>query len=156
MGIGFVVACPLESYKNTKKMRGAVSPLRVTLVLTVPHLQLKRAGIRSLSSRTGNTSTYIPASSTLLILLLMLTVFPLYLHYDLCSCFMSHQQSPLLKLNTAMTYKIGTKALSAILDAMKLIRSPPVDSCSEYDPNDACSKLPHIERQHGIAFLWAL
>ena len=38
--------------------------------------------------------------------------------------------------NTAMTYKIGTKALSAILDAMKLIRSPPVDSCSEYDPND--------------------
>ena len=44
--------------------------------------------------------------------------------------------SPLLKLNTAMTYKIGTKALSAILDAMKLIRSPPVDSCSEYDPNE--------------------
>jgi len=38
--------------------------------------------------------------------------------------------------NTATTYKIGTKALSAILDAMKLIRSPPVDSCSEYDPND--------------------
>ena len=52
-----------------------------------------------------------------------------------------------------MTYKIGTKALSAILDAMKLICSPPVDSCSEYDPNDSCSKLPHIERQHGIAFL---
>ena len=69
MGIGFVVACPLESYKNSKEMRGAVSPLRVTLILTVPHLQLKRAGIRSLSSRTGNTSTYIPASSTLLILL---------------------------------------------------------------------------------------
>ena len=32
--------------------------------------------------------------------------------------------------NTATTYKICTKALSAILDAMKLIRSPPVDSCS--------------------------
>ena len=64
--------------------------------------------------------------------------------------------SPLLKINNAMTYKIGTKALSAILDAMKLIRSPLVDSCSEYDPNDSCSKLPHIERQHGIAFLWAL
>ena len=64
--------------------------------------------------------------------------------------------SPILKLNTAMTYKIGTKALSVILDAMKLIRSPPVDSCSEYDANDSCSKLPHIERQHGIAFLWAL
>ena len=44
--------------------------------------------------------------------------------------------SPLLKLNTAMTYKIGTNALSAILDAMKLVRSPPVDSCSEYHPND--------------------
>ena len=65
-------------------------------------------------------------------------------------------RSPLLKLNTAMTYKIGTKALSAILDAIKLIRSPPVDSYSEYDPNDSFSKLPHIERQHGIAFLWAL
>ena len=35
-----------------------------------------------------------------------------------------------------MNYKIGTKALSAILDAMKRIRSPPVDSCSKYDPND--------------------
>ena len=45
--------------------------------------------------------------------------------------------SPLLKLNIAMTYQIGTKALSAILDAMKLICSPPVDSCSEYDPNDS-------------------
>ena len=31
-----------------------------------------------------------------------------------------------------MTYKIGTKALSAILEAMKLVRSPPVDSCPEY------------------------
>ena len=38
--------------------------------------------------------------------------------------------------NTATTNKIGTKALSAILDAMKLICSPPADSCSEYDPND--------------------
>ena len=64
--------------------------------------------------------------------------------------------SPLLKLNTAMTHKIGTKASGAIIDAMKLIRSPPVYSCSEYDPNDSFSKLPHIERQHGIAFLWAL
>ena len=63
---------------------------------------------------------------------------------------------PLLKLNTVMTYKIGTKALSAILDVMKLIRFPPIDSSSGYDPNDSCSKLPHIERQHGIAFLWAL
>ena len=53
MGIGFVVACPLESYKNSKEMRGVVLPLGVTLILTVPHLHLKRAGIRSLSSRTG-------------------------------------------------------------------------------------------------------
>ena len=44
MGIGFVVTCPLESYKNSKEMRGAVSPLRVTLILIVPHLHLKRAG----------------------------------------------------------------------------------------------------------------
>ena len=42
---------------------------------------------------------------------------------------------PLLKKNTAMTYKIDTKALSAILE-MKLIRTAPVDSCSEYDPSD--------------------
>ena len=46
--------------------------------------------MRSLSSRTGNTSTYIPASSTFLILLLMLRVFPLYLHYDLRRCFVSN------------------------------------------------------------------
>ena len=38
--------------------------------------------------------------------------------------------------NSATTNKIGTKTLSAILDGMKLIRSPPVDSCSEYGPND--------------------
>ena len=38
--------------------------------------------------------------------------------------------------NTAMTHKISTKALSAILEAMKLIRSTPIDSCSEYHPND--------------------
>ena len=136
-------------------MRGAVSPLRVTLILTVPHLHLKRAGIRSLSSRTGNTSTYIPASSTLLILHWCLR-FSRYIYTmigvaSLCRI----SSSPVLKLNTAMTYKIGTKALSAILDSTKLIRSPPVDSCSEYDPNDSCSKLPNIERQHGIAFLWA-
>ena len=38
--------------------------------------------------------------------------------------------------NTATTNKTGTKAMSAILDAMKLICSPPVDSCSEYHPNN--------------------
>ena len=35
-----------------------------------------------------------------------------------------------------MAYKIATKALSAILEAMKLVRSPPVDSCSDYHTND--------------------
>jgi hypothetical protein len=45
IAIGFVVARPLDYYKNSKEMRGAVLPLRVTLILTVPHLQLKRAGI---------------------------------------------------------------------------------------------------------------
>ena len=51
----------------------------------------------------------------------------------------SEYQNPRIRRilwNTAMTYKIGTMALSAILEAMKLIRSPPVDSCSEYHPND--------------------
>ena len=66
----------------------------------------------------------------------MLTVFR-YIYTMICVAALCRtSSSPLLKLNTAMTYKIGTKALSAILDALKLIRSPPVDSCSEYDPND--------------------
>ena len=34
--------------------------------------------------------------------------------------------------NTAMTYKIGTKALSAILEAMKLIRSPLTPASNDY------------------------
>ena len=38
--------------------------------------------------------------------------------------------------NSAMTKKHGIEALSSILDAMKRIHSPPVDSCSEYHPND--------------------
>ena len=51
----------------------------------------------------------------------------------------SEYQNPRIRRilwNTAMTYKIGTKALSAILEAMKLVRSPFVDSCSEYHSND--------------------
>ena len=45
----------------------------------------------------------------------------------------SEYQNPRIKRilwNTEMTYKIGSKALSAILEAMKLVRSPPIDSCS--------------------------
>ena len=38
--------------------------------------------------------------------------------------------------NSAMANKHGIKALSSILDAMKPTRSPPIDSCSKYDPND--------------------
>ena len=32
------MVCPLESYKNSKEMWGVVSPLRVTLILTVREL----------------------------------------------------------------------------------------------------------------------
>lgn len=38
--------------------------------------------------------------------------------------------------NSAMANKLGIKGLSSILDEMKPTRSPPTDSCSEYDPND--------------------
>ena len=51
----------------------------------------------------------------------------------------SEYQNPRIRRilwNTTTTYEVGTKALSAILDAMKLIRSPLVDSCSEYDANN--------------------
>ena len=54
-------------------------------------------------------------------------------------CNYSEYQNPRIRRilwNTAMTYKIGTKVLSAILDAMQLIHSPPVDSCLKYDPNE--------------------
>ena len=40
------MACPLESYKNSKEMWGAMSPLRVTLVLTVPHLHFDGKSIK--------------------------------------------------------------------------------------------------------------
>jgi hypothetical protein len=37
---------------------------------------------------------------------------------------------------SAMANKLDIKGLSSILDGMKPTRSPPTDSCSEYDPND--------------------
>ena len=57
---------------------------------------------------------------------------------DITRNYSEYQNSCIRRIlwNTATTYKIGTKALSAILDAMRLIRSPPIDSWSEYDPND--------------------
>ena len=37
--------------------------------------------------------------------------------------------------NNAMAIKLGIKGLRSSLDAMESTRSPPADSCSEYDPN---------------------
>lgn len=90
----FVLVC-----HNIQKMLGVVSPLSVRLIVIILHLQLQRAGIRSLSSHTGNTGPYSPASFTFLILLMILRVFPLYLHYDLRRCFVLYYNSPPLKPN---------------------------------------------------------
>ena len=35
-----------------------------------------------------------------------------------------------------MAVKLGIKGLKSSLDAMQCKRSPPIDSCLEYDPND--------------------
>ena len=40
-----------------------------------------------------------------------------------------------IKQNNAMAVKLGIKGLKSSLDAMQCKRSPPTDSCSEYDPN---------------------
>ena len=51
----------------------------------------------------------------------------------------SEYQNPRIRRilwNTTRTNKIATKALSAILDAMKLMCSPPADSSLEYGPNN--------------------
>ena len=50
---------------------------------------------------------------------------------------------------SAMANKLGIKGLSSILDAMKPTRSPAIDSCSEYDPNDY-SKLKE-SKEDGIS-----
>ena len=41
-----------------------------------------------------------------------------------------------IKQNNAMAIKLGIKGLKSCLDAMQCRRSPPTDSCSEYDPNN--------------------
>ena len=76
-------------------------------------------------------------------------MFPCYL--DIIHNHSEYQNPRIRRIlwNTAMTYKIGTKALSDILDAMKLIRSPPVDSCSEYDPN----YYSNLEESRQMAYL---
>ena len=40
-----------------------------------------------------------------------------------------------IKQNNAMAVNFGIKGLKSSLDAMQCKRSPPTDSCSEYDPN---------------------
>src|SRR3989337_2059095 len=40
-----------------------------------------------------------------------------------------------IKQNNAMAVKLGIKGLKSSLDAIQCKRSPPTDSCSEYDPN---------------------
>ena len=40
-----------------------------------------------------------------------------------------------IKQNNAMAVKLGIKGLKSSLDAMQCKCSPPIDSCSEYDPN---------------------
>ena len=40
-----------------------------------------------------------------------------------------------IKQNNAIGAKLGIKGLKSSLNAMQCKRSPPTDSCSEYDPN---------------------
>ena len=40
-----------------------------------------------------------------------------------------------IKQTNAMVVKLGIKGLKSSLAAMQCKRSPPIDSCSEYDPN---------------------
>ena len=41
----------------------------------------------------------------------------------------------IIKQNNAMVVKLGIKGLKSSLDAMQCKRTPPTNSCSEYDPN---------------------
>ena len=41
-----------------------------------------------------------------------------------------------IKQNNAMVVKLAIKGLRSSLDAMECTCSPPIDSCSEYDPNN--------------------
>ena len=41
-----------------------------------------------------------------------------------------------IKSNNDMAIKLGLKGLRSSLDAMECARSPPTDSCLEYDPNN--------------------
>ena len=45
-----------------------------------------------------------------------------------------------------MAIKLGIKGLKSSLDAMESTRSPPTNSCSEYDPNND-SELDGVQSQ---------
>ena len=150
------MAWPLESYMISKEMRGAVSPLRVTLILTVLHLQLKRDGIQSLFSRTSNISLYFPASSTFLILLVMLTV-SRYIYTMICVAALCRtSSSPLLKLNTPIISPKLTSSNTNCDMILILVNRHTFNLSSNAPTLFSKCMWPHIERQHGIAFLWAL
>ena len=60
MGIGFVVACPLESYKNSKEMRGAVSPFVTPKILfgLFKKIIWLEGGVTNFSSKEPSLSKY--------------------------------------------------------------------------------------------------
>ena len=59
-----------------------------------------------------------------------------------------------------MANKLGIKGLGSILDAMEPTRSPPTESCLEYDPNDdsdldgdlsKCSSIHELSKADGLS-----
>ena len=66
-----------------------------------------------------------------------------------------------IKQNNAMAVKLGIKGLKSRLDAMQCKRSPPTDSCSEYDPNSdselegdlsQCSSLVEESEEDALSY----
>ena len=66
-----------------------------------------------------------------------------------------------IKQNNAMAVKLGIKGLKSSLYAMQCKRSPPIDSCSEYDPNSdselegdlsQCSSLVEESEEDALSY----
>ena len=66
-----------------------------------------------------------------------------------------------IKQNNAMAVKLGIKGLKSSLDAMQWKLSPPIDSCSEYDPNSdselegdlsQCSSLVEESEEDALSY----
>ena len=66
-----------------------------------------------------------------------------------------------IKQNNAMAVKLGIKGLKSSLDAMQCKRSPPIDSCSEYDPKSdselegdlsQCSSLVEESEEDALSY----